>query len=181
MLVQSRIGNRGHGILILTSLGLVAVTAGNMLTLLLAWAALDVIELVILLGQMLQSKSRERIILAFSARMAGIGTVLLAGIIPWSQGPSLSFECHFPIRQAFIYSWQRVYAWEFFPFIFHLLRSSNKAWPRDCFTPDSCCLKLYSIGAGSQRWCDRNVTPYLLGLTILAGMYAAAKLVDCQR
>jgi hypothetical protein len=80
------------GILILTSLGLVAVTAGNMLTLLLAWAALDVIELVILLGQYPDSYSRERVILAFSARMAGIATVLLAGVITWSQGLSLSFD-----------------------------------------------------------------------------------------
>lgn len=80
------------GILILTSLGLVAVTAGNMLTLLLAWAALDVIELVILLGQYPDSHSRERVILAFSARMAGIATVLLAGVIAWSQGLSLSFD-----------------------------------------------------------------------------------------
>jgi hypothetical protein len=80
------------GILILTSLGLVAVTAGNMLTLLLAWAALDLVELVILLGQGLQSKSRERIFLSFTVRMAAIGLVLLAGIIPWSQGISLTFD-----------------------------------------------------------------------------------------
>ena len=80
------------GMLVLTSFGLIAVTAGNMLTLLLAWVALDGIELVILMGQILESKSRERIIAAFTARLAGIGVVLLAGIIPWSQGMSLSFE-----------------------------------------------------------------------------------------
>jgi hypothetical protein len=80
------------GMLVLTSFGLISVTAGNMLTLLLAWAALDGIELVILMGQILESRSRERLIVAFTARLAGIGTVLLAGIIPWSQGMSLSFE-----------------------------------------------------------------------------------------
>jgi hypothetical protein len=80
------------GILILTSLGLVAVTAGNMLTLLLAWAALDVIELVILLDHYADSRSREKVILAFSVRMAGIGAVLLAAVITWSQGLSLSYE-----------------------------------------------------------------------------------------
>jgi hypothetical protein len=79
------------GILLLTSLGLVAVTAGNMITLLLAWAALDLIELIILLAQVPESSSRERIVLAFSVRMAGIGTVLLAGVIAWSQGSSLAF------------------------------------------------------------------------------------------
>ncbi|MGE5123741.1 MAG: hypothetical protein ACM3H7_04435 [Acidobacteriaceae bacterium] len=80
------------GMLILTGLGLLASISGNLLTLLLAWAGLDVMELFVLLGQVLESRSRERIILAFTARMAGIGTVLLAGIIPWSQGASLSFD-----------------------------------------------------------------------------------------
>jgi hypothetical protein len=79
------------GILIQTGIGLVAVTAGNMLTLLLAWAALDFHELFLLLGQELKSKSRERIILTFSIRMAGIGLVLMGAIIPWSQDNSLSF------------------------------------------------------------------------------------------
>jgi hypothetical protein len=80
------------GILILTSLGLVAVTAGNMLTLLLAWAALDILELFLLLGLDLQSKSRERAILSFSIRVGGIGMVLVAGIDAWSYGVSLAFN-----------------------------------------------------------------------------------------
>jgi hypothetical protein len=84
------------GILILTSLGLVAVTAGNLLTLLLAWAALDIFELVILLGQVLQSSIRERIVLAFSARVAGIATLLLAGIVLWSKGGLLTFDAISP-------------------------------------------------------------------------------------
>jgi hypothetical protein len=78
--------------LIFSSFGLVAVCAGNMLTLLMAWAALDIIELVILLNQVLQSQVRERIVVAFTARMAGIGLALLAGIIPWSHGISLAFN-----------------------------------------------------------------------------------------
>jgi hypothetical protein len=80
------------GILILTSLGLVAVTAGNMLTILLAWAALDILELFLLLGLDLQSKSRERVILSFSLRVGGIGMVLVAGIDAWSYGVSLAFN-----------------------------------------------------------------------------------------
>ncbi len=79
------------GILIASGIGLVAVTAGNMLTLILAWAALDFYELFFLLGQELKSKSRERTILAFSIRMAGIGLILLAAIIPWSKDISLTF------------------------------------------------------------------------------------------
>lgn len=80
------------GILVLTSLGLVAVTAGNMLTMLLAWAALDILELFIVLSQVLESKARERIILAFSIRMTAIGLVILAGIDAWSHGMQLSFN-----------------------------------------------------------------------------------------
>jgi hypothetical protein len=80
------------GMLMLTSLGLVGVTAGNLLTLLLAWAAVDIIELVILMGQVQESNKRERIVLGFSARMAGIALVLLAGTSAWSQGISLSYD-----------------------------------------------------------------------------------------
>lgn len=90
------------GILIITSLGIVAVTAGNMLTLLLAWAALDVIELLILMSQVLDHKLRERIVLAFTARMAGIGAVLLAATIPWSQGLSLSFNNISPATSIYL-------------------------------------------------------------------------------
>jgi hypothetical protein len=80
------------GILVLTSLGLVAVTAGNMLTLILAWAALDILELFILTGQAQDKQVQDRIILVFSIRMAGIGIVLLAGITLWSQDLSLTFS-----------------------------------------------------------------------------------------
>jgi hypothetical protein len=77
--------------LALTGLGLVAVTAGNPLTLLLSWAALDIVELLILLGQQRQSAVRERVVIAFSARVAGIAVLLLAGIVAWSSGSNLAF------------------------------------------------------------------------------------------
>jgi hypothetical protein len=79
-------------ILILTSVGLVAVTAGNLLTLLLAWTALDIIELVVLLSQVLDSKTRERVIVVFSAKIAGVVILLIAGLALWSHGELLSFD-----------------------------------------------------------------------------------------
>jgi hypothetical protein len=79
-------------VLVLTSAGLLAVTAGNMLTLLLSWAALDIIELIILLGQIYQSAIRERVIIVFSVRLAGIITVLIAGLVFWSQGGTLQLN-----------------------------------------------------------------------------------------
>jgi hypothetical protein len=79
-------------ILVLTGVGLLAVTAGNVLTLLLAWASLDIIELVILLGQIMQSSGRERVIIVFSAKLAGIVMVLIAGLLIWSRGDTLQLN-----------------------------------------------------------------------------------------
>lgn len=78
--------------LVLTGTGLMAVIAGNMLTLLLSWAALDILELIILLGQIAQNATRERVIIVFSARLAGIATVLIAGLLLWSQGGTLQLD-----------------------------------------------------------------------------------------
>lgn len=59
------------GGLFLTALGVSAVMAGNPLTLILFWTAIDLVELLILLGQLKQSESRERVIIAFSVRLTG--------------------------------------------------------------------------------------------------------------
>ena len=78
--------------LALTGLGLVAVLAGNMLTLLLAWAALDIVEVLILLGQAATSLERGQVVRAFSARLGGVGALLLAGIAAWGQGVQFDFD-----------------------------------------------------------------------------------------
>ena len=79
------------GNLTLTSFGLVAVLAGNLLTLVLAWAALDIVELIILLGQVTTGQQRERVVVAFSARIGGIAVMFMAGIINWQQAGGLDF------------------------------------------------------------------------------------------
>jgi hypothetical protein len=68
------------GTLTLGGTGILAVLSGNSLTLLLAWAALDLAELVILLLQVKSSAVRERIIVSFSARAAGILLVIFADL-----------------------------------------------------------------------------------------------------
>jgi hypothetical protein len=80
------------GTLILGALGLFAVLAGNPLTLLLAWMAIDLAELLILLAQLVQSTVRERVVIAFSARV--LGSLLLIGgeMAARSGGASLNFE-----------------------------------------------------------------------------------------
>ncbi|OGO11950.1 MAG: hypothetical protein A2Y53_01475 [Chloroflexi bacterium RBG_16_47_49] len=161
------------GILIMTSLSLVAVTAGNLLTLLLAWAALDLLELAILLSQVLQSKSRERIILAFTARMAGIGMALLAAIIPWSQGISISFEA---INQStsvylLVAAGLRLGVLPLhLPYIQQLPHRRGLGTVL-CLIPAASSyillVRIANIGVLGAA------SPYLLGLTALAGLYAA--------
>jgi hypothetical protein len=57
---------------VLGGVGLIAVIAGNPLTLLMSWAVLDIVETIILLPRMVRSSQRERVIIAFSVRIAGI-------------------------------------------------------------------------------------------------------------
>jgi hypothetical protein len=60
--------------------GILAVLSGNTLTLLLAWAALDLAELIILLLQIRSSTVRERMVVSFSVRAMGILLVILADL-----------------------------------------------------------------------------------------------------
>lgn len=80
------------GGLCLTGLGLVGVLAGNPLTLLLAWAAIDLAELLILLVQTLSSAENERIVIAFSARVGGTVLLIAAGMAAQAAGLPLSFS-----------------------------------------------------------------------------------------
>ncbi|MGE5221156.1 MAG: hypothetical protein ACM3PY_01890, partial [Omnitrophica WOR_2 bacterium] len=79
------------GSLLLTALGLFAVLAGNPLTLLMAWAALDIVELIFLLLQLKENEARERIVASFSARLAGIILLLWAWIVARSTKETFTF------------------------------------------------------------------------------------------
>jgi hypothetical protein len=67
--------------LLLAGLGILAVISGNLLTLLLAWAVIDLVELVILLVQVNRSSDRERVVVSFSMRVAGIILLLWAWVV----------------------------------------------------------------------------------------------------
>ena len=69
--------------LLLAALGLFAVQAGNPLTLLLAWTTFDLAEVLILLGHISQSKGRERVVVAFTTRLAG--SILLIGTLVYGR------------------------------------------------------------------------------------------------
>jgi hypothetical protein len=85
-------GQTWSGSLWLGGLALVAIWAGNPITLLLAWVALDILEGLILHYQVLQSKVREGISAALAARFSGVAVLILAILTTRSQGLSLTFE-----------------------------------------------------------------------------------------
>lgn len=72
--------------------GLIAVLAGNPLTLLLAWAVNDIVESSILLMRVGGSRDRERVVIAFSVRILGMFFLILAMLRAMSMGADLTFE-----------------------------------------------------------------------------------------
>ncbi|MBV6451006.1 MAG: hypothetical protein MHPDNHAH_01734 [Anaerolineales bacterium] len=89
------------GILALSSLGVLAVTADNPLTLALIWAALDLVELIIQLRFVEDPKLSERVVIAFASRATGILVLLWANIVSVADGVSLDFRSASP--QAGLY------------------------------------------------------------------------------
>lgn len=79
------------GSLILSGLGILAVLAGNPLTLLIAWAALDLCECIILMILAQGGRVRLRIVYGISIRTVGIGLLLIAMLLSWSAGETLTF------------------------------------------------------------------------------------------
>jgi len=77
--------------LTLCGLGLLAVTAGNPLTLVLVWAALDLAEVVTMLRSVKGRRPGERIVIGFLIRAAGIVLVLLAQVIGSTDGKPVDF------------------------------------------------------------------------------------------
>jgi hypothetical protein len=79
------------GTMILTAIGLAAVMAGNPLTLILGWAALDVFEVWILFGWIRRSEMRTRFLTALSTRVLGIAFLIGAVIAARGGGEALTF------------------------------------------------------------------------------------------
>jgi hypothetical protein len=90
------------GSLGLAALGIFAVLAGNPLTLLLAWTAIDLVELLVMLGQVKESSVRERLVIAFSARVLGSLTLVAGVVAARSAGQSLSFAVIPPRASIFL-------------------------------------------------------------------------------
>jgi hypothetical protein len=78
--------------LTLASMGILANFSGNLLTLMLAWAAIDLFELFILFIQIDDSSDRERAVVSFSARVGGIMLLLWAGVVGAPGDPFIFTE-----------------------------------------------------------------------------------------
>lgn len=80
------------GMFMLTALGLLAVTAENPITLVLAWTAIDLMELVSMLLSVEREEQSEGVVVAFAARLTGTGLVIWASILSVTSGTWLSFS-----------------------------------------------------------------------------------------
>jgi len=90
------------GTLALGGLGLLAVTADSPLTLLLAWAALDLTELLTQLGSVNGPKQNESVVISFSTRALGIGLLLWASIVSLASGNPFDFQSMSPRSGIFL-------------------------------------------------------------------------------
>lgn len=89
------------GTLILTSLGMLAVSAGNPLTLVMIWAAIDLSELIVQLWFVEEPRLSERVVIAFASRLSGIIILLWADMIGAAGGQLSDFRAATP--QAGLY------------------------------------------------------------------------------
>jgi hypothetical protein len=89
------------GVLILSALGILAVTADNPLSLVLLWAAIDIAELIAQMRIVEQPQLSERVVVAFGSRVTGILILLWADMVSLSNGIVLDFRAAPP--QAGLY------------------------------------------------------------------------------
>ena len=79
-------------ILILTSLGVLAMVADNPLTLVLIWAAIDFAELVAQMRFVEDPKLSERVVIAFASRATGTFILLWADMVSAANGQTFDFR-----------------------------------------------------------------------------------------
>ncbi len=78
--------------LTLGSFGILAALADNPLSLLMIWAAIDLIELLSQLQSVNSAQASERVVIAFSARVAGAVMLLWASLVSTSVGSPMDFH-----------------------------------------------------------------------------------------
>jgi hypothetical protein len=78
-----RLGQKSYPIawasnLVITSIGLLGVISGNLITLLLMWSLIDVVELVVMLRTVHETRLNRQVVIAFGARVLGTIVALAA-------------------------------------------------------------------------------------------------------
>ncbi len=166
--------------LTISAFGMLAVFAGNPLTLILAWGAIDLVELIILLSLSLKSDDRERIVILFSTRIAGIILLIAAGMAAHSNGELLTFTNISPqisiylllacgLRLGVVPLHQ--------PFLSDITRRRGLGTLlRMAPTATSLVLLTRTAAVGIST----ALTPFILGLTALAAIYAGVSWVSAS-
>lgn len=72
-----------------TAAGLLAILAGDALTLILAWTVIDLLELSFLIAWLSQPRFKQMAVIAFAARVAGTFVVLIAAYASRAEGSAL--------------------------------------------------------------------------------------------
>lgn len=72
-----------------TSAGLLAILAGDALTLILAWTVIDLLELSFLIAWLNQPRFKQMAVIAFAARVAGTFVVMIAAFASRAEGIAL--------------------------------------------------------------------------------------------
>lgn len=161
------------GVLILTALGVMAVTADNPLTLVLLWAAIDVTELVAQMRIVEQPQLSERVVIAFASRLTGTMVLLWANMVSNSNGIALDFRAAPPEAGLYL-----VIAAGLRLGVLPL----HLPYPNDSAVRRGFGTGLRMISAGSSLVLLARIpasslefvaVPFLLFLVALAGVYAA--------
>jgi hypothetical protein len=80
------------GSLAITAMGLFGTFATSPMALLLAWSAIDLFELAIMLGSIPVGRLNQQAVIAFSARVAGSFLVIIAIAVSYAQNVSLTLD-----------------------------------------------------------------------------------------
>lgn len=161
------------GVLVLTAFGILAVTADNPLTLVLIWAAIDLVELASQMRLIDDPKMSERTVIAFASRVTGIMVLLWASMISASNGFDLDFRSAPP--QAGLYLVVAA-GLRLGVLPIHLPYAGESATRRGFGTglrmisAGSSLILLARIPPGSV---ESLVTPYLMMFISLAALYGA--------
>ncbi len=158
--------------LLVTAFGLLAVSAANPLTLVLAWTAIDLVELVAMLRSTQNPDQTEGVMVAFAARLLGTALVLWAAIRSAAGGVRMDFASIPP--EAGLYLLLAV-GLRLGILPLHLPYQQETNIRRGFGT----ILRLVSAASSlalltriPSRAIDTPLTPYLLVLTALGGLYA---------